>query len=106
MPNRAMRKSNGQEQPAVQDDLSGLPKQPVTTALGGPILDSMRASLRPSAAYAVLQTNKTQMQQASKGRISNMATDRRAGQSLSASEHRGQLRRALIASTIGTAIEW
>ena len=35
-----------------------------------------------------------------------MAMDRTARQSLSASEHRGQLRRALIASTIGTTIEW
>jgi MFS family permease len=32
--------------------------------------------------------------------------DRTARPSLSASEHRGQLRRALIASTIGTTIEW
>ena len=35
-----------------------------------------------------------------------MAMDRTARPSLSASEHRGQLRRALIASTIGTTIEW
>jgi MFS family permease len=33
-------------------------------------------------------------------------TDRQARQSLSDVEHRGQLRRALIASTIGTTIEW
>src|SRR3954452_21867132 len=32
--------------------------------------------------------------------------DRTARPSLSASEHRGQLRKALIASTIGTTIEW
>ncbi len=35
-----------------------------------------------------------------------METDRQARQSLSDVEHRGQLRRALIASTIGTTIEW
>ena len=35
-----------------------------------------------------------------------MAMDRTARPSLSASEHRWQLRRALIASTIGTTIEW
>src|SRR5947207_11349307 len=35
-----------------------------------------------------------------------MVMDRTARPSLSASEHRGQLRRALIASTIGTTIEW
>ena len=35
-----------------------------------------------------------------------MATDHRARQPLSDAEHRGQLRRALIASTIGTTIEW
>ena len=35
-----------------------------------------------------------------------MATDHQARQPLSDAEHRGQLRRALIASTIGTTIEW
>ena len=35
-----------------------------------------------------------------------MAMDRTARPSLSASEHRGQLRRAVIASTVGTTIEW
>jgi MFS family permease len=35
-----------------------------------------------------------------------VALDRTARPSLSVSEHRGQLRRALIASTIGTTIEW
>ncbi len=35
-----------------------------------------------------------------------MAIDHQARQPLSDAEHRGQLRRALIASTIGTTIEW
>ena len=35
-----------------------------------------------------------------------MTTDRKARQSITDAEHRGQLRRALIASTIGTTIEW
>jgi MFS family permease len=36
----------------------------------------------------------------------NVAIDHQARQPLSDAEHRGQLRRALIASTIGTTIEW
>jgi hypothetical protein len=40
------------------------------------------------------------------GEDRNVAMDRTTRPSLSASEHRGQLRRALIASTIGTTIEW
>jgi len=35
-----------------------------------------------------------------------MTTDRKARPTLSDEEHRGQLRRAMIASTIGTTIEW
>jgi len=35
-----------------------------------------------------------------------MATDHKASGPLSDSEHRRQLRRALIASTVGTTIEW
>ena len=35
-----------------------------------------------------------------------MTTDRKARQSITDAEHRGQLRRALVASTIGTTIEW
>jgi MFS family permease len=36
----------------------------------------------------------------------NVTTDNTPRQTLSASEHRSQLRRALVASTIGTTIEW
>ena len=35
-----------------------------------------------------------------------MTTDRKARPTLSDEEHRGQLRRAMVASTIGTTIEW
>jgi hypothetical protein len=45
-------------------------------------------------------------QQCVVGEDRKVATDRRARQPLSDLEHRGQLRRALIASTIGTTIEW
>jgi MFS family permease len=64
--------------------------------------------LRLNAVYGLLH-NRPQNKQTLQGVVGEdryMTTDREARPTLSDAEHRAQLRRALIASTIGTTIEW
>jgi hypothetical protein len=70
------------------------------------IIDSLRSDAICGLLHYLAAKKDKQTRQCVKGEDRNVATDRKARQPLSDTEHRVQLKRALIASTIGTTIEW